>query len=168
MSTNCSFAGAIRSAAVAAGRAPTSEQVADLNTILQSVATIAEDDTLTISLDGRNISFAEFVGRELPKMPRAAAPDAPSPAGNPGQRVSADGQYVFIQEGRSARWARHDNAMTVMAVGWQAQHQEALTREAARWPNPWRLGHENYTRHTIIKNIDPARAAILQAEAGVQ
>lgn len=169
MSTNCSFAGAIRSAARDAGREPTPDQVADLDSVLQSVATIGEDRTLHIELDGKSLSFDAFIGRELSRMPRAPVPEAPK--GSPttdaaGRRISSCGEYVLIHENGGTRWARRDSAMAGIVTGWQEQERAALTREAARWPNPFAPEHFNRTRQTILTKTDPARAAMFRAQAG--
>ena len=36
------------------------------------------------------------------------------------------------------------------------------------WPNPWKAGAENLSRQMALMNLDPARAARFQAEAGVR
>lgn len=166
---NATFTGAIREAATAAGQAPTAEQVETLNAILQSLATVidgrvvVEDGETTVAID-------TYLRRQVASFPRAPQTDAqPAPASSAtaGEPIlSANGEHVFIKSTSGSRWARRDDPMTRIITGFEASEQAARVHEANRWPNPWCTGPNfNRTRQQIISNIDPARAAILRAEA---
>lgn len=159
------FADAIRDAARAAGRAPTPEQVADLDGIVRSLATIGEDNTLSIELDGRTIDFDTFLGRELGAMPRAPEPDATATTTPDGPRISGDGQHILLEHPGGARWVQR-GALADMILGFSQEDHAAQAREAAGWANPWATEHFNRTRQVLLSKIDPARAAILKSQAG--
>lgn len=154
------FTGAIREAASKLGRVPTAEQVQELNAELQRLADL-DDETQVITIASTEgfIPLPDFMAKRMVSFPQAAVGTI--------DRDVNDDDRAPLRIGNGVQYGRRDAfADIVRAI--QVRDAEALAREAAGWSNPWRKGHENRTRQTIISKIDPAKAARYRAEAGSQ
>lgn len=165
-----SFTDAIREAATKLGRTPTDEQVGNLNLVLQTLAH-RDDETgaLTVATEGHPVPFADYLSDQAGRFPKPST-GAPIPAGlrSALDRIDADADRGILRVGNGVQQGRpRGDAFADIARGLQAQHAAAIAREAAGWPNPWRKGHENRTRQTVLSKTDPAKAAQFRAEAGV-
>lgn len=146
-----SFSSEIERVAANLGRAPTPDQISNLNLVLQSLAEI-DLEAGTVSIEGEAVDA--YLNREAAKFAPVEAPSTPKTSG-----------YVRFEIGNSASYRRADDALVKITNSFRAAEDAALAREAAEWPNPWAAGHENRTRQSILTNTEPARAAKLKAEA---
>lgn len=165
-----SFVAAIRNIATELGRTPTAEQIDNLDTSLKSLAQIDHEGRPVVGIE----PVGAYIAREAGAFARATAPtpksDAPVPASlrSTLDRIQDDAHAGILRIGAGVQHGRPPgDGFADIARGLQAQHAAAIAREAAGWLNPWRKGHENRTRQTVLSKIDPAKAAQFRAEAGV-
>jgi hypothetical protein len=168
--SHVTFTGAIREAATELGRAPSEEQVANLNLVLQTLAD-RDDETgaLTVATEAGSVPFADYLTEQAGRFPKpTASSNVPAGLRSALDRIKADAAKGILRTGSGVQQGRpRGDAFADIVRGLEARHQIALAAEAATYPNPWLPGQINRTRQVVITKADPARAAQYRAEAGI-
>lgn len=152
--SSVSFADEIRRTAAALGRAPTAQQVDDLETLVRSRTYIDGDAGRVAMNDGTDVTA--FIARETNAFPFVQVEPEP---------VAPDA-WVKVSIGGSTGWRRANDPMTTIMQGLAASDAAALAREIPSYGNPWLPGQVNRTHQAIISKSDPALAARYKSEAG--